>query len=96
MFTTVFNKIQASPTRILLASQEATSLSKLLLSSAGGGTTFLTPNGGGRNNIEAGGYIGSYINKAAGRNPRPARCDAAPRAGNPVRRVRLGCSVRRG
>ena len=71
MFTTVFNKIQASPTRILLASQEATSLSKLLLSSAGGGTTFLTPNGGGRNNIEAGGYIGSYINKAAGGIPVP-------------------------
>jgi len=71
MFTTVFNKIQASPSRILLASQEATSLSKLLLSQAGGGTTFLTPTGGGRNNIEAGGYIGSYVNKAAGGVPVP-------------------------
>jgi hypothetical protein len=67
----LFNKIQASPTRYLLASQEANSISKLLLSSAGGGTTFLTPNDNGRNNITAGGYIGSYINKAAGGVPVP-------------------------
>lgn len=69
--TTIYNKIQASPSRYLLSSQEATSLSKLLLSQAGGGTTFLQPTGGGRNNIEAGGYIGSYINKAAGGIPVP-------------------------
>jgi hypothetical protein len=67
----LFNNIQASPTRYLMSSQEANSISKLLLSTAGGGTTFLTPNGSGRNNIEAGGYIGSYINKAAGGIPVP-------------------------
>jgi hypothetical protein len=71
MFTTVYNKIQASPTRILLSSQEATSISKLLLASAGGGTTFLTPTDNGRNNITAGGYVGSYVNKAAGGVPVP-------------------------
>ncbi|MCO4257407.1 hypothetical protein [Pseudarthrobacter cellobiosi] len=71
LFSAMFNKIQASPSRLLLASQEANSISKLLLSSAGGGTTFLTPNDNGRNNITAGGYIGSYINKAAGGVPVP-------------------------
>jgi len=69
--TTIFNKIQASPSRYLVSSQEATSISKLLLSSAGGGTTFLTPDASGRNNITAGGYIGSYVNKAAGGVPVP-------------------------
>lgn len=64
--STLFNQIQASPTRYLVSSQEANSISKLLLSNAGGGTTFLTPNDNGRNNITAGGYIGSYVNKAAG------------------------------
>lgn len=71
LFSAMFNKIQASPSRLLLASQEANSISKLLLSSAGGGTTFLTPNDNGRNSITAGGYIGSYINKAAGGIPVP-------------------------
>ena len=40
LFSAMYNKIQASPSRLLLASQEANSISKLLLSSAGGGTTF--------------------------------------------------------
>lgn len=71
LFSAMFNKIQASPSRLLLASQEANSISKLLLSTSGGGTTFLTPNDNGRNNITAGGYIGSYINKAAGGVPVP-------------------------
>ncbi len=69
--SSLFNTIQASPSRYLISSQEATSISKLLLASAGGGTTFLTPNDSGRNNITAGGYIGSYINKAAGGIPVP-------------------------
>ncbi|WP_427130317.1 hypothetical protein [Pseudarthrobacter sp. S9] len=69
--STLFNNIQASPTRYLLSSQEANSISKLLLANAGGGTTFLTPSSDGRNNITAGGYIGSYINKAAGGVPVP-------------------------
>lgn len=69
--STIFNKIQASPTRYFVSSQEATSISKLLLSTAGGGTTFLTPNDNGRNSITAGGYIGSYVNKAAGGVPVP-------------------------
>lgn len=69
--STIYNKIQASPTRYFVSSQEATSISKLLLSSAGGGTTFLTPNDSGRNSITAGGYIGSYVNKAAGGVPVP-------------------------
>lgn len=71
IFSALYNKIQASPSRILLSSQEATSISRLLLANAGGGTTFLTPNDNGRNNITAGGYIGSYVNKAAGGVPVP-------------------------
>ncbi|GGH93760.1 hypothetical protein ACFFGR_09195 [Arthrobacter liuii] len=67
----LFNNIQASPTRYLISSQEANSISKLLLSTAGGGTTFLAPGDTGRNNITAGGFIGHYINKAAGGIPVP-------------------------
>jgi hypothetical protein len=64
--STIFNSIQASPTRYLVSSQEANSISKLLLATAGGGTTFFTPGADGRHDVTAGGFIGHYVNKAAG------------------------------
>lgn len=61
----IWNNVKLSPTAYMMNAQQASDLSSLLL-----GTylapTFLQPDAGGRSNIAGGGYVGSYLNKAAG------------------------------
>jgi len=61
----IWNTVKLSPTAYMMNAQQASDLSELLL-----GTylapTYLQPDAAGRSNIAGGGYIGSYLNKAAG------------------------------
>jgi hypothetical protein len=67
----LFNQIQTTPTRYLVSSQEANSIAKLIFSQAGGGTNYFAGTDKNRNDVVAGGFIGHYINKAAGGVPVP-------------------------
>jgi hypothetical protein len=65
----IFQRTFLSPSAYMCSSVDAAAISKLLLASAGGGTTFFTPGSDGRGDVTAGGFIGHYINKAAGGVP---------------------------
>lgn len=69
--TSLFNSIQTSPTRYLVSAQEANSIAKLIFANAGGGTNFFAGTDRNRSDVVAGGFIGHYINKAAGGVPVP-------------------------
>lgn len=58
-----------SPSAYMCASVDAAAISTLLLATASGGTTYLMPGTDGRTDMTAGGFIGYYINKAAGGVP---------------------------
>jgi hypothetical protein len=61
--------VQLSPTAYMVASQQADEISKAILSSSSA-TTFLPPtDADARTNLAGGGYIGRYINRAAGGVP---------------------------
>lgn len=66
MFERIWTSIQASPTAIMMNTQQGESLSKLLLEGTIA-TTFLPPTEAeARTNLAGGGFIGRYINKAVG------------------------------
>lgn len=61
--------VQLSPTAYMVASQQADEISRAILSSSSA-TTFLPPtDADARTNLAGGGYIGRYINRAAGGVP---------------------------
>lgn len=64
----VFANTYLSPSAYMCSSVDAAAISKLLLAGAGA-TTFFTPGADGRSDVTAGGFIGHYINKAAGGVP---------------------------
>lgn len=64
----IFQKTYLSPSAYMCSSVDAAAISKLLLASSGA-TTFFTPGAEGRSDVTAGGFIGHYINKAAGGIP---------------------------
>lgn len=67
--TAVWNSVRLSPTVYMMSAQEANSISGAILGSPAA-TTFLQPNGTGeRADIVAGGFVGWYMNKAAGGVP---------------------------
>jgi hypothetical protein len=69
LLTQIFNSVRLSPTAFMMSSQEATTLSGAILGS-NASTTFLQPNGfSERADIIAGGFVGWYMNKAAGGVP---------------------------
>jgi hypothetical protein len=66
----IWNAVNLSPTAYMVSAQEASSISSAILNSAGGGTTFYAPNNPAeREGAIAGGFIGWYVNKAAGGVP---------------------------
>lgn len=66
----IWNAVNLSPTAYMVSAQEANSISSAILNSAGGGTTFYAPNNAAeREGAIAGGFIGWYVNKAAGGVP---------------------------
>lgn len=64
----IYQKTYLSPSAYMCSSVDASAISKLLLAGAGA-TTFFTPGSDGRSDVTAGGFIGHYINKAAGGVP---------------------------
>jgi hypothetical protein len=65
----IWNTIFQSPTAYMMSAQEASSISGAILQSPAA-STLLQPNGTGeRQDIVAGGFVGWYINKAAGGVP---------------------------
>jgi hypothetical protein len=65
----VWANVQLSPTAYMVNSQQGDEISKLILESSAS-TTFLPPtDADARTNLAGGGYIGRYINKAAGGVP---------------------------
>lgn len=69
--TNLFNAVQMSPTRYLVSAQEASSIAKLIFANAGGGTNYFAGSDRNRTDVVAGGFVGHYINKAAGGVPVP-------------------------
>ena len=69
--TNLFNQVQMSPTRYLVSAQEASSIAKLIFANAGGGTNYFAGSDRNRTDVVAGGFVGHYINKAAGGVPVP-------------------------
>ena len=69
----LFNAVQMSPTRYLVSAQEANSIAKLIFANAGGGTNYFAGTDRNRADVVAGGFVGHYINKAAGGVPVPIR-----------------------
>jgi hypothetical protein len=68
MFQSIFDSVRLSPAALMVSSQQATEISTLLLQS-GAANTFYTPGLDGRQDATAGGFIGHYVNKAAGGVP---------------------------
>jgi len=65
-FSEIWASVQLSPTAVMVNSLQGTEISDLLLGSSAA-TTFLPPtDAAARTNLAGGGYIGSYVNKAAG------------------------------
>lgn len=93
----VWSNVQLSPTAYMVASAQADEISKAILASSSA-TTFLPPtDADARTNLAGGGYIGRYINRAAGGVPvaievHPhvapgtivARCDRVPFPGSNI------------
>jgi hypothetical protein len=68
LFQSIFDSVRLSPDALMVSSQEASKISKLLLAS-GVATTFYTPGSDGRTDATAGAFVGHYVNKAAGGVP---------------------------
>lgn len=69
VFEEIWEKVQLSPTALMCNSYEAEKISALLLEGTVA-TTFLPPtDADARTNLAGGGYVGRYINKAAGGVP---------------------------
>lgn len=69
VFEEIWEKVQLSPTSLMCNSYEAEKISALLLEGTVA-TTFLPPtDADARTNLAGGGYVGRYVNKAAGGVP---------------------------
>lgn len=67
----IWAQVQMSPTAYMVNSQQGDEISKLILSSSSA-TTFLPPtDADARTNLAGGGFIGRYVNRAAGGVPVP-------------------------
>ena len=68
MFQSIFDSVRLSPDALMVSSAQATEISTLLLQS-GAANTYYTPGMDGRLDAAAGGFVGHYVNKAAGGAP---------------------------